>query len=136
MSSGSSTAVSGTDGPFANLTESQSQAFNKLKALVETNNIYWPQTNNELINAQEINDHTLLYDTPFVNSTCLPLYCHVTDISRRYLRARHYDPQAAYNQYIVTGDWRRNLNIDSYYDSVEISNFEATTRLVGIPSCD
>lgn len=66
MSSGSSTAVSQTptplaDGPFATLTESQGQAFSRLKALVDADKEYWPDPSEGMSNAQDLNDHTLLY---------------------------------------------------------------------------
>lgn len=133
-SSSSATCLSPTEDPFAYLTDSQSQAFVTLKKLVETDHEYWPAPSEALNNAQELHDHTLLYADPFslraLNGLIAVLQMSSLTFPRRYLRARHYDPRAAYKQYIATGAWRRKLVIDSYYDNAEVSSFEETRRLV------
>jgi hypothetical protein len=56
-----------------------------------------------------------------------------TKKSRRYLRARNYDPQAAFKQYSTTASWRETLRLNDTYDNADVSNFEATRRLVTLP---
>ena len=50
--------------------------------------------------------------------------------SRKYLRARNFDPEAALKQYATSEKWRRKMNIDETYDNVDIESFEALRRLV------
>jgi hypothetical protein len=54
-------------------------------------------------------------------------------ISRRYLRARNYDSQAAFKQYSATASWRETLRLNDTYDNADVSSFEATRRLVTRP---
>jgi len=95
-------------GCLTGLTDVQVQAFSDFKALCEENDLYWPRSKLEDLQQQRSNsDYTLL----------------------RFLRARSYDPRAAYIQYKATIAWRIKVNIDEAYDNVEIENFNSMWRL-------
>jgi len=69
----------------------------------------------------------------------MSIYCifpHLTSqiillmLYRRYLRARSYDPQAAYEQYSTSAAWRRKHKLDETYDNAEIQRFGRMNRVV------
>jgi predicted transcriptional regulator len=57
-----------------------------------------------------------------------------TDIlCRRYLRARKFTPNEALKQFEETEKWRRENHLEEYYDQIDVQEYEAGRRLVGIP---
>jgi hypothetical protein len=54
---------------------------------------------------------------------------HITDLFRRYLRARSYDPQAAFRQYSTTAEWRASKGVDNVFDNASLKLFDHTRRL-------
>lgn len=100
------------------LTQPQVKAFAELKALCGKNDVYWPASELEDHPAHGSNaDNDLLYNSPPDD-----LIFQLT-FNRRYLRARSYDPQAAYKQYSTSAAWRRKYKLDETYDNAEIEKF-------------
>lgn len=107
------------------LTQPQVKAFAELKALCGRNDVYWPASELEDNRPHESNDDNgLLYTSPPDD-----LIIQLT-LDRRYLRARSYDPQAAYKQYSTSVAWRRKYKLDETYDNAEIERFGRMNRVV------
>ncbi|KAL9624667.1 MAG: hypothetical protein Q9160_001021 [Pyrenula sp. 1 TL-2023] len=63
----------------------------------------------------------------------------------RFLRARSFDPKAAFRQYETTAAWRRKTKINELYDETDLTGFETIRRLMpqwigrrdlnGVPIC-
>ena len=49
---------------------------------------------------------------------------------RRYLRARNFNPEAAFGQFKDTEEWRKENHLEQYYDQIDINEYDATRRLV------
>ena len=47
----------------------------------------------------------------------------------RYLRARKFIPQEAYNQFKDTEDWRKENQLDTLYNTIDVEEYDATRRL-------
>lgn len=50
---------------------------------------------------------------------------------RRFFRARGYNVDNAYQQYKTTRDWRDKNDLIKLYDSIDVSHYEETRKLVG-----
>lgn len=53
-----------------------------------------------------------------------------TDLIRRYLRARKFNPTEAFTQFKDTEDWRKENQLDKLYESIDLEEYESTRRLV------
>ena len=58
-----------------------------------------------------------------------PLLQRLTEC-RRFFRARGYNVDNAYQQYKITRDWRDKNDLIELYDSIEVSHYEETRKLV------
>jgi hypothetical protein len=54
---------------------------------------------------------------------------HDDETLLRYLRARKFLPQEAYNQLKDTEDWRVENQLDTLYDTIDVEEYEATRKL-------
>lgn len=64
---------------------------------------------------------------------CLP---HLTLIPphSRYLRARKFSPPEALKQFKDTEDWRKENSLAELYDTIDVTEYEETRRLVSSAS--
>ena len=104
---------------LTSLTAAQRASLVELKRLCETQHVYWYTGK-----AGANDDVTLLYGARFLSN-------NTANGVRRYLRARDYRVQAAFEQYSATIAWRQKLHLDDLYLNADISHFESTSRLVG-----
>lgn len=120
---------------LSTLSASQIEAFIELKELCEKNHRFWSKSTTERNTGPDIDDDvTLLYVRMKRLRKLHNKMCSIdTKKSRRYLRARNYDPQAAFKQYNATASWRETLRLNDTYDNADVSSFEATRRLVTLP---
>ncbi|KAF2207388.1 hypothetical protein CERZMDRAFT_23613, partial [Cercospora zeae-maydis SCOH1-5] len=54
---------------------------------------------------------------------------HDDETMLRYLRARKFVPQDAFGQFSATEDWRKENQLDTLYETIDIEEYEATRRL-------
>ena len=54
---------------------------------------------------------------------------HDDETLLRYLRARKFIPQEAFGQFKDTEDWRKENQLDTLYDTIDVEEYEATRRL-------
>lgn len=47
----------------------------------------------------------------------------------RYLRARRWSVEDAYKQFKETEDWRKNIQLDLLYDTIDVESYEQSRRL-------
>ena len=52
------------------------------------------------------------------------------DPGSRYLRARKFVPSEAFGQFKDTEDWRKDIQLDKLYDTIDINEYEQTRVLV------
>jgi hypothetical protein len=52
------------------------------------------------------------------------------DPRRRYLRARKFIPSEAFGQFKDTEDWRKDIQLEKLYDTIDINEYEQTRVLV------
>jgi hypothetical protein len=52
------------------------------------------------------------------------------DPRRRYLRARKFIPSEAFGQFKDTEDWRKDIQLEKIYDTIDINEYEQTRVLV------
>lgn len=91
-------------GHVGHLTQNHLDTLQKFKDLCQSKNYYTPATGST---PASHDDETLL----------------------RYLRARKFLPQEAYNQFKDTEDWRKENQLDTLYDTIDVEEYEATRRL-------
>lgn len=91
-------------GHVGHLTQNQLDTLQKFKDLCQSKNYYTPATAST---PASHDDETLL----------------------RYLRARKFVPQEAFNQFKDTEDWRKENQLDTLYDTIDVEEYEATRRL-------
>lgn len=87
------------------LSTDQTEALQEFKALCEKNGCYTPDTPNT---PASHDDETLL----------------------RFLRARRFVPSDALQQFKATEDWRKEQNIDNWYETIDVDEYEHTRLLV------
>lgn len=46
------------------------------------------------------------------------------------MRARRFVPQEAFKQFKDTEDWRKDQNLDSLFEIIEVDEYEQTRQLV------
>ena len=63
-----------------------------------------------------------------------PSPSHDDETLLRYLRARKFVPADAFKQFKDTEDWRKTNEIDKLYDTIDISEYDETRRLVNLDS--
>lgn len=49
---------------------------------------------------------------------------------RRFLRARRFDVNAAFQQFKDTEDWRKENNIEALYENIDVESYEEARRVV------
>lgn len=54
---------------------------------------------------------------------------HDDETLLRYLRARKFTPQEAFNQFKDTEDWRKENELEEIYETIEVEEYEQTRRL-------
>ncbi|KAI7151679.1 CRAL/TRIO domain-containing protein, partial [Hortaea werneckii] len=86
------------------LNETQQTQLDKFRRLCESKGYYTPATE----------DHPATHD----DETLL-----------RYLRARKFNPEQAFDQLKDTEDWRKANNLDNLYETIDIDEYEQTRRL-------
>jgi hypothetical protein len=64
------------------------------------------------------------------------LWDALTDVHRRFLRARRFSPPEAFKQFKETEDWRREHGIVDLFHTIDVEEFEQTRRLVRTPLHD
>lgn len=89
---------------MAHLTDGQTAALDKFKKLCQERGYYQPGNDRT---APSHDDETLL----------------------RYLRARKFVPEEAFKQLKDTEDWRQENQLDKLYETIDISEYEASRRL-------
>jgi hypothetical protein len=57
------------------------------------------------------------------------------DPGRRYLRARKFVPSEAFGQFKDTEDWRKDIQLEKLYDTIDINEYEQTRVLVSRQYC-
>ncbi len=62
---------------------------------------------------------------------------NIDQFDSRFLRARQFDVQGAYQQFSDTEKWRKEIGIDKLYDNVEVDEYEQARIVVsiGTPFC-
>lgn len=55
-------------------------------------------------------------------------------ISRRFLRARKFEVEAAWTQFKDTEDWRRDIALDKLYENIDVDSYEEARRMVRFPA--
>lgn len=85
-------------------------------------------TQNQLDTLQKFKDlcQSKKYYTPATGSTPAS---HDDETLLRYLRARKFLPQEAFNQLKDTEDWRKENQLETLYDTIDIDEYDATRRL-------
>ncbi|CAK1359505.1 unnamed protein product [Cercospora beticola] len=91
-------------GHVGHLSEGQRGALDKFKAIAQQKGYYDPGDEKT---AASHDDETML----------------------RYLRARKFVPQDAFGQFSATEDWRKENQLDTLYETIDIEEYEATRRL-------
>ncbi|KAI7603124.1 CRAL/TRIO domain-containing protein, partial [Hortaea werneckii] len=86
------------------LNETQQTQLDKFRRLCESKGYYTPATE----------------DTPAT---------HDDETLLRYLRARKFNPEQAFDQLKDTEDWRKANNLDRLYETIDIDEYEQTRRL-------
>ncbi|KAI7540877.1 CRAL/TRIO domain-containing protein [Hortaea werneckii] len=86
------------------LNESQQTQLDKFRCLCESKGYYTPATE----------------DTPAT---------HDDETLLRYLRARKFNPEQAFDQLKDTEDWRKANDLDNLYETIDIDEYEQTRRL-------
>ncbi|QDS77905.1 hypothetical protein FKW77_000721 [Venturia effusa] len=56
---------------------------------------------------------------------------HDDETLLRYLRARKFVPKEALTQFKATEDWRKENKLEELYDTIDITEYDETRRLVG-----
>lgn len=54
----------------------------------------------------------------------------LADGFRRYLRARKWIPEEAFQQFAETEDWRKENKLDQLYETIDVEDYEVSRRLV------
>lgn len=93
-------------GHVGQLSQPQSQALDEFKKLCQQKDYYEPANPEQKTSASH-DDETLL----------------------RYLRARKFIPKDAFGQFKTTEDWRKENQLDSLYEGIDIQEYEQTRRL-------
>ncbi|KAF2667051.1 CRAL/TRIO domain-containing protein [Microthyrium microscopicum] len=91
---------------LGHLTNSQQESLDKFKAICQERGYYHPAGKDGKKYASH-DDETLL----------------------RYLRARKFETEGAFEQFKDTEDWRKENQLEQYYDQIDINDFEAARRL-------
>jgi hypothetical protein len=99
-------AIQWPSGHVGHLTPNQIAALDRFKALCEEKGYYLSASEDEKRPATH-DDETLL----------------------RYLRARKFVPQDAFTQFKDTEDWRKETQLDTLYETIDINEYEQTRRL-------
>ncbi|KAI6793032.1 CRAL/TRIO domain-containing protein [Hortaea werneckii] len=86
------------------LNETQQTQLDKFRRLCESKGYYTPATE----------------DTPAT---------HDDETLLRYLRARKFNPEQAFDQLKDTEDWRKANDLDQLYETIDIDEYEQTRRL-------
>ncbi|KAI7238696.1 CRAL/TRIO domain-containing protein [Hortaea werneckii] len=86
------------------LNETQQSQLDKFRRLCESKGYYTPATD----------------DTPAT---------HDDETLLRYLRARKFNPEQAFDQLKDTEDWRKANNLDHLYETIDVDEYEQTRRL-------
>jgi hypothetical protein len=60
---------------------------------------------------------------------CLSLLLLTVPFSRRFLRARRFDPVAALGQFKDTEEWRKSTQIDTLYEHFDIKSYEDARKV-------
>ena len=58
------------------------------------------------------------------------------NFNRRYLRARRWVVEDAYQQFKDTEEWRKANDLDVLYNTIDLDAYEQSRRLVCAPSWD
>lgn len=58
----------------------------------------------------------------------------VANMVRRYLRAKDFDPAAAFEQFDFATKWREEHRIKAFYDNLDVHSYEESRRMVLGPS--
>lgn len=120
---------------YGELSPSQSTALAKLQDLCQQHAVFWPtSTIADRSSGKGDNDpFTLLYAEYKVGGARVPSWIGTLLTGyRRYLRARKFDPNAAFKKYAASAAWRREIDLEGTYDSVDVENFETIRRLVSL----
>lgn len=93
-------------GHVGHLTENQKDALARFKKLCEEKGYYVPGSD---------------------DGKTLPT--HDDETLLRYLRARKFLPQDAFKQFSETEDWRKENQLDTLYETIDVQEYEQTRRL-------
>lgn len=93
------------NGHLHHLSAGQVKALEEFKVISQRDGLYTPATNTAKTSH---GDETIL----------------------RFLRARDFVPQAAFQQFKATEEWRKEQDIDHWYDTVDVDEYEETRLLV------
>jgi hypothetical protein len=59
--------------------------------------------------------------------------CYVVCRFRRFLRARKFDIDGAYNQFKDTEEWRKQNEIEALYRNIDVESYEEARAVVSFP---
>ena len=97
---------------YNHLTEEQAAKLAQFKQLCQEKGYYRPITS----------DH--------------PRASHDDETLLRYLRARKFLPADAFKQFKDTENWRKDNEIDTLYDTIDVAEFDETRLLVSLVKCE
>jgi hypothetical protein len=60
---------------------------------------------------------------------------HDDETMLRYLRARKFVPNEAFGQFKDTEDWRKEIQLEKLYDTIDVKEYEQTRVLVSRGTC-
>ena len=53
--------------------------------------------------------------------------------SRRFLRARRFDVDAAFQQFKDTEEWRKAIAIEALFENIDVESYNEARRVVSLP---
>lgn len=117
-------------GHLHHLTPEQEAKLVEFKTVCEQKGYYKPEKDGQ---PASHDDATLLY--VFYGSINNLISERVADniaLARRFLRARKFDVNGAFNQFKDTEEWRKTNNIESLYENIDVESYEESRRMVSL----
>jgi hypothetical protein len=109
-------------GHLGHLTPEEEESLKQFKVLCENNGYYSPGNGTTVPPSHE--DATMLSVFPPFSP-----YFLLTGV-RRFLRARRFVVEEAWNQFHSTENWRMATQLDQLYETIDLDHYEETRRLV------
>jgi hypothetical protein len=117
-------------GHLNHLTPEQEAKLVEFKTVCEQKGYYRPERDGE---PASHDDATLLYVFSFwFKKSSSELVTDTGPFTRRFLRARKFDVNGAFNQFTDTEEWRKDNNIESLYENIDVESYEDSRRMVSL----